>query len=175
MRSQLPDGEEWTDEIWCIGISRGDDDACNSDPTIMVAAPHVNYDVPCTGAAPETCATYPPTPGPAAVAHAKPLHVPVLDVPLDHLGPYRIEVGQVGLPDGAFTNSSASLVDDRPTTFWIRNGELVIEPVDPTRPDIGSIFRDPFDGVELARVVLEFDVTELTPGAVLQVRDIVVE
>jgi hypothetical protein len=175
VRFHLPDGEEWTDEILCIGIGGGDDDACNSDPTIMIGAPRVDYDVPCTGDAPDTCATYPPTPRPAVVAKAKPLHVPVLDVPLDHLGSYRIDVGEVGLPDGAFTDSSASVVDERPTTFWIRNAQLIVEPLGQARPPIGSIFRDPFDGVERARVRLEFDVTELTPGAVLEVRDITVE
>ena len=112
---------------------------------------------------------------PEIEAQARPLRVPALDIPLDHLGSYRIEVGEAGLPDGAFTDSSASLADERPTTFSIRDARLVIEPVDPARPPIGSIFRDPFDGVEPARVSLVFDVTELSPGAVLQVRDIVVE
>jgi hypothetical protein len=175
VRFHLADGTERTEEIWCIGIAHAGDDACIADPTIMIGAPHVDHDRPCTGDGPETCASEPPTPRPGIVAKASPLRVPVLDITLDHLGSYSIEVGEVGLPDGAFTDSSASVVDERPTTFWIRNGELVIEPVDPTRPRIGSIFRDPFDGVEQARVLLEFDVTELTPGAVLQVRDITVE
>jgi hypothetical protein len=101
--------------------------------------------------------------------------VPVLDVPLDHVGPYSVEVGEAGLPDGAFTRSSASVVDERPTTFWIRDARLEIEPVDPKRPPVGNIYREPFDGVEPVRVTLVFDVTEVSPGAVLQVRDIVVE
>jgi hypothetical protein len=175
VRFRLPDGEEWTDEISCIGISRGDDEACVSDPTIGVYAPRLDYDRPCTGGTPETCATVPPTPRPQNVAKARALRIPALDVPLDHLGPYRIELGEAGLPDGAFTGSTASVVDERPTSFWLHDGRLVIEPVDPTRPPIGSVFRDPFDGVETVRVALEFDVTELTPGAVLQLRDITVE
>ena len=50
-----------------------------------------------------------------------------------------------------------------------------MRPVDPARPPIGSIYREPFDGVEPVKVFLVFDVTELTSAAVLQVRDIVVE
>jgi hypothetical protein len=163
-------------EIWCIGIGGGDDDACNSDPVIGIRAGHVDRDVPCTGDGdpPTGCATFPPTPRPEIQAKATPLRIPAVDIPLDHLGSYRIELGEAGLPNGAFTDSSASVADERPTTFWIRDASLVIEPVDPARPPIGSIFRDPFDGVEQVRVSLEFNVTELSPGAVLQVRDVVV-
>jgi len=177
VRFHLADATERTEEIWCIGVGGGDDDVCHSDPIIYIGARHVDRDVPCTGDTdpPTGCATEPPTPRPEIQAQARPLRVPVLDIPLDHLGSYRIPVGEAGLPDGAFTGSSASLVDERPTNFWIRDADLVIEPVDPTRQPIGSIFRDPFDGVEPVSVSLEFTVTELSPGAVLQVRDIVVE
>jgi hypothetical protein len=52
---------------------------------------------------------------------------------------------------------------------------LEVRPEDPARPPIYSRYREPFDGVEPVRVFLVFEVTELTPGAVLRVRDIVVE
>jgi len=177
VRSHPATGPAKTVEIWCIGVGGGDDDVCHSDPIIFIGARRVDRDVPCAGDTdpPTGCATEPPTPRPEIRAQARPLRVPVLDIPLDHLGSYRIPVGEAGLPDGAFTGSSASLVDERPTNFWIRDADLVIEPVDPTRPPISSIFRDPFDGVEQVRVSLEFNVTELSPGAILQVRDIVVE
>jgi hypothetical protein len=177
VRFRLPDATEETEEIWCIGIARGGDDACISDPMIYIGGRRVDRDMPCTGNTdpPTGCATEPPTPRPEIRAQARPLRVPVLDIPLDHLGSYRIEVGEAGLPDGAFTESSASFADEHPTNFWLRDADLVIEPVDPTRPPIGSIFRDPFDGVEQVRVSLQFDVTELSPGAILQVRDILVE
>jgi len=179
VRFHLADKTELTEEIWCIGVGMAGtgDYSCDSDPAIFIGAGHVDRDMPCTGGGdpPTGCATYPPTPRPEVQAKAKPLRIPALDIPLDHLGSYRIVVGEAGLPDGAFTDSSASVADERPTTFWIPDAELVIEPVDPTRPKIGSIFRDPFDGVERVRVSLVFSVTELSPGAVLQVRDIVVE
>jgi hypothetical protein len=177
VRFHLADATALTEEIWCIGVGGGADYACVSDPTIGIGAGHVDSDVPCTGDGdpPTGCATFPPTPRPESRAAAKPLRVPVLDIPLDHLGSYRVEVGEAGLPDGAFTTSTASVANERPADFWIENAALVIEPVDPARPPIGSIFREPFDGVEQVRVALVFDVTELKPGAVLRVRDISVE
>jgi hypothetical protein len=175
VRLHLASGTERTEEIWCIGIGGGEDDACNHDPAIGIGAPGVDRDVPCSGDSPASCATLPPTPRPEIQAMARPLHIPVLDIPLDHLGWYNIELGVAGLPDGALTMSSVSVLDERPETFWIRDGRLVIEPVDPSRPSVGSIYRDPYDGVESVRVSLMFMVTELAPGAVLQVRDIVIE
>jgi hypothetical protein len=175
VRLLLANDTERVEEIWCIGVGGGDDEACDADPVILIGAGQVSGDVPCSDEPPAGCATPPPTPRPAVQAKAMPLHVPALDIPLDHLGPYRIEVGQAGLPDGAFSRSSASVVDERPEGFWIRDAKLIVEPVDPMRPPIGNVYREPFDGVEPVRVVLEFTVAELTPGAVLQVRDIVVE
>ena len=174
VRFHLRDATERTEEIWCMGVARSGDDACISDPKIFIAGGDVGRDVPCTHP-PTGCATEPPTPRPEIQAQARPLRVPILDIPLDHLGAYKVEVGEAGLPDGAFTRSSVRFLDEHPTNFWLRDATLVIEPVDPTRPPIGSIFRDPYDGVEQVRVSIKFDVTELSPGAVLQVRDIVVE
>jgi hypothetical protein len=170
------DGSERTEEIWCIGIPDGSDDPCEPDPRIVIAAGPVSGDIPCGGGDPPTgCATPPPTPRPEIRAMARPLHVPALDVPIDRVGLHRIEVGPAGLPDGTFTRSSASVVDERPEDFWIRDARLIVEPMDPTRPMIGNRYRQPFDGVEPVRVIIEFDVTEFSPGAVLHVRDIVVE
>jgi len=177
VRFHLSNGTERTEEIWCIGVIDVADLPCVKDPIIGVGTRHVDYDVPCTGGGdpPSGCATLPPTPRPQSQALARPLHVAVLDIPLDHLGPYEVEAGEAGLPDGAFTMSSASVVDERPDTFWIRDARLAIEPVDPARPPVGSIYREPFDGVEPVKVFLVFDVTELKSVSVLQVRDIVVE
>jgi hypothetical protein len=175
VRLHLADGTERAEEIWCIGVGGGGDEACDADPRILIWAGPVSGDVPCSGEPPAGCATQPPTPRPDVQARARPLRVPALDIPLDHLGPYRIEVGTAGLPDGAFSGSSASVVDERPEGYWIRDAQLLVEPVDPKRPPIGNLYREPFEGVEPVRVVLEFTVSELSPGSVFQVRDIVVE
>ena len=71
---------------------------------------------------------------------------------------------------------SAALDDPSPEDFWITEGiGIDVRPVDPARPAVGSVYRDPFDGVEPVRVFLVFNVTELKSPSVIQVRDLVVE
>lgn len=168
-------------DFWCTGVGSQGDLACADDPQVTISG-GVDHDIPCSGEAPDSgeapvgCATPPPTPRPAIMARAEPLHVAALDIPLDHVGTYEVTVGTAGLPDGVLSHRSATLADSRPTAFWIRDGiRLEVRPTLPGRPPVGSIYRDPFDGVEPVTVVLVFDVTETTPGAVLQVRDIAVD
>jgi hypothetical protein len=159
----------------CGGIGGMDDIACFPDAGIMVGV-GVDQDVPCSGEPPAGCATPPPRPAPEVIAKARPLRVAALDVPLDHVGSYQVAVGEAGLPDGYLTTRSLELTDHQPEDYWIVGGvRLEVRPADPSRPPIGSRYREPFDGVELVNVFLEFEVTELQPGAVLRVRDIVVE
>jgi hypothetical protein len=167
-------GRERVEEVWCTGISGGADRVCHDDPQIWIGG-GVDRDVPCTGEAPAGCATPPPTPRPASVAAAQPLDVDALDIPLDHVGRYEVLVGDAGLPDGYLSERRASLANSRPTTFWIDDGiRLEVRPTEAGRPAIGSIYRDPYDGVEPVRVFLVFDVVEASPGATLEVRDILV-
>ena len=178
VRFDLGNGANVVREVWC-GDVRSDDLACRDDPQIMLSG-GVDHDVPC-GAVPggepgSHCATLPPTPPPAAVAAAQPLRVGVLDIPLDHLGRYEIEVGQAGLPNGYLTRREYKLADSRPTNFWITGGILLdVRPTIAGRPPVGSIYREGFKGTEPVAVFLVFEVTETSPGAVLQVRDLVVE
>ena len=51
---------------------------------------------------------------------------------------------------------------------------LAVRPTLPGRPEIGSIYRDPFDGPEPVAIFLAFDVEDLDAPSVLQVRNIVV-
>lgn len=72
--------------------------------------------------------------------------------------------------------STANRPVKRPTSFLIEGGvRLEVRPVDPSRPPVGSRYREPYDGVELVRVFLVFEETEFRPGAQLSVRDIDVE
>lgn len=170
----LADGREHIEEIWCTGISGDADRVCREDAQIGITG-GIDRDVPCAGEAPAGCATPPPTPRPASVEAARALDVAALDIPLDHVGSYEVLVGEAGLPDGSLSERRASLADTRPTTFWIDDYvRLEVRPTDPGRPPVGSIYRDPYDGVELVRVFLVFEVVETSPGAVLQVRDILV-
>lgn len=161
-------------EVRC-GIPANSDRACNPDAAILVRG-GIDHDVPCAGEAPEhPCATLPPSPRPASIKAAESLNVATLDLPLDHLGRYEILVGIARLPDGVMAERSARLADTRPTTFWIDDGVAIDVRSDISgRPPIGSVYRDPYDGPEPVKVYLIFDVVELKPGAVLQVRDLVV-
>lgn len=159
------------------GIPGPSDRACNPDARIYISG-GVDHDVPCgaeEGGPDNPCATLPPTARPGSVAAAQPLRVAVFDIPLGRTGQYEVLVGEAGLPDGVLNERSARLVDDTPTTFWIDDGVRIdVRPDDPSRPSIGSIYRDPFDGVEPVHVWLVLDVVEVAPGAVLQVRDLVI-
>jgi hypothetical protein len=167
-------GQERVEEVWCVGISDSDDRVCVDNAQIGIGG-GIDRDVPCTGEPPAGCATLPPTPRPASVAASKPLEVEVVDVPLDHVGTYEVLVGEAGLPDGYLSERRGALADTRPTTFWIDNGiRIDVRPIEAGRPPIGSIYRDQYDGVEPVRVFLVFEVVETSPGAVLEVRDIVV-
>lgn len=159
------------------GLPGPSDRACNPDARIYIFG-GVDHDVPC-GAEPggpdNPCATLPPTARPGSVAAAQPLRVATFDIPLGRTGRYDVLVGEAGLPDGVLNERSARLLDDTPTTFWIDDGVLInVRPDDSGRPAIGSIYREPYDGVEPVHVWLVFDVVEVVPGAILQVRDLVV-
>jgi hypothetical protein len=170
-RSGQPD---LTEDVHCDGGTRNDAFACDLNAAIGIYG-RIDHDVPC-GDDGETCATLPPSPRPAVQAIARPLILPSLDIPLDHLGPYELEIGEAGLPDGALSTVFASIGEPTPETFWIAHGiEIQVRPVDPARPEIGSVYRDPFDGVEPVKVFLVFEVTEITSPSVLQVRGLVVQ
>jgi hypothetical protein len=109
------------------------------------------------------------------VEAANALEVAALDIRLDHVGGYEVLVGEASLPDGSLSERHGSLANTRPTTFWIDDGiGIEVRPTEPGRPAVGSIYRDPYDGVEPVRVFLVFEVVETSPGAVLEVRDILV-
>ena len=171
-RSGQPDK---TVEVLCTGVTRDYAFACSPDPRIGIRDGDLSHDVPCDANG-KNCAILPPSPRPAVQALARALRVASLDIPIDHLGRYEVEVGEAGLPDGALSTRSATLADSQPEAFWIAEPiEIDVRPVDPARPAIQSIYREPFDGVEPVKVFLVFLVTDLTSDSVLQVRNLLVE
>jgi hypothetical protein len=172
-RSGQPDQ---TEEVSCPGVTRDGAFACYPDAQVRIREDRgLDHDVPCDNTG-KNCATLPPSPRPAVQAMARPLRVASLDIPLDHLGRYEVEVGEAGLPDGALSARSATLADPNPETFWIAEDiEIDVRPVDPARPPIHSAYREWFDGVEPVKVFLVFDVTELKSPSILQIRDLLVE
>jgi hypothetical protein len=176
VRFHLAGAIEQTEDVWCLGVGSQDSLACAEDPVLGISV-GVDHDVPCSGDVepPNGCATLPPTARPVIQAAANPLRIAALDIPIDHVGPYEVLAGDAGLPDGVLSQRSATLADPRPQAFWITGGiRLDVRPLVPGRPPVGSIYRDPFDGVEPVRVFVVFEVSEVTPGGILQVRDLVV-
>jgi hypothetical protein len=175
------DGTTKTVVFGCM-VGSEDELACSNDPQIGISN-GVSHDVPC-GATPgdenHPCATLPPSPKPAVVAASTPLVVPTFDVPIDHVGHYEILVGDATLPDGLLSERSGTLADSRPAAYWIDGGvQIVVRPGPPCTgthcPEIDSIYHAPFGGPQPVHVYLVFDVTQLeTPGAVLEVRNLVV-
>jgi hypothetical protein len=172
VRFRLVDGSIVDQDVQCGGVSMRQ--ACNDVAEIQIHA-GVDQDVPCAGEPPAGCATLPPTPPPGAVAAAEPFRLDAIDIPLDHEGPYEVELGNATLPDGYLSERSFDLADSRPTAFWIDEGVFldVRSDVD-GRPFVGSVYRDAFDGPEPVTLVLSFDVSRLDEPSVLQIRNIVV-
>jgi hypothetical protein len=179
IRFSLRDGTSVTQDVTgCGGVGRDDELACTNDPQLQLFT-GIDHDVPCAGEAPNGdpagCATLPPEPPPAAIAAAKPLRVAALDIPLDHVGAYEVKVGNAGLPNGYLSKRQFGVTDTRPADFWITGGIRVDVRPPAGRPPVGSIYREPFKGTEPVDVFLMFEVTQTSPGAVLRVRDLIVE
>ena len=151
--------------------------ACDPDPRISIAAGRVGRDVPCAGRSDRAAPPCRLPRGRRSRRSPGPLRVPSLDIPLDHLGPYEVEVGEAGLPDGALSRSSASLVDPSPAILLDRRNARDRRATG--RPGAAAHRQRLPRAVRRRRtastVFLVFDVTELKSDSVLQVRDLVVE
>lgn len=168
VRFVMPDGSVSDVLNWC-GVGSLSDIRCTDSPEIRVSGALDGYfDIP-EGATPA------PTVEPAERALAVPLSVSVLDIRLDHLGPYRIEAGRAVLANGILQQGTIAVADPRPT-------DLVLDP-------FGVSMRvERIDGAPLGgaydpgwqpgplevRVVIEFNVLAYDPGAVLRLRDVLV-
>jgi hypothetical protein len=167
----LDDGTVVEQEVTCVGVSSGP--PCNMAASVEVFT-GLDHDVPCTGEPPDGCATLRPSPAPAAMKLGVPLEVAALDVPIDHVGEYRIEIGKAVLPDGYLSDRSANLVDTAPEDYWLRYVAILVESDVPGREPAGNVYREPFDGPEPMTVFVVFEVTELFEPSVVQLRNIVV-
>jgi len=163
----------------CGGIPGGA--ACTDDPHLSTQGlvPGDGYrDIPCTGDPPTGCATPLPRIDAKARAEARPIVVKRLEVPIDHVGGYEVDLGEGSIPNGILTRASYTLGDDWPDHASIANYTVRLE-VRSLEPD-GQPFQNYYEhgwraGTERIRAVLVFSVTRFDPGAVLDVRDIVVE
>ena len=168
----LSDGTRVVEPVMCIGVPDGPGmRSARSRSSGSRATRATMSRAPATP--PEVCAT-PIALDPAAVAAARPLQLATFDVPLDQVGHHEVKVGDVGLPNGYVTALRAAVGDTHPTDFWLDEPiRLELRPSDPSRPPFGSVYeRGTVEGVEDASLWLVFDVTEVSPGAVLRLTDI---
>ncbi len=151
---------------------------CTDHPTLLLETPMGGYhDVPCgpgPGGEPgSSCATPLPTINPKA--ESAPLRIASRDFPLA-VGHQEILVGQATLPNGILSHATFSLADPTTQAFTVAEGiQMVIRSTDPNRPPFDNAYQHGWHpGSEVVNVYLVLDVTSLTPGATLQVRNLVV-
>lgn len=167
----LADGSVVQQEVWCIGISGAFDPACGDEARIDVGM-GIDHDTMCDDNG--VCAKLPPEPPAALVTQATPLRVAARDIAVDHSGHYEVKLGTATLPDGYLSERTLTLVDDQPTSFWLEQAWLEVRPDFASRPPVGNVYREPYDGLEPVTVYFVFDVTRFAEPGVVQIRNVVV-
>jgi hypothetical protein len=182
VRITAPDGLEKETPFYC-GVGSQGSIACSDHPVVQMRTPIEGYhDIACGGedaaGNPTDCATPLPAIDVDARKAARPLTVSALDIPIAHDGPYDVRIGTAGIANGVLTTATFTLA--QPTRDHLILDEdgvsMQIRPADPTRPPFENYYQHGwYPGVESADVFLEFDVVSHDQGAVLQVRDLVVQ
>lgn len=167
------------ESVFHCGVGSQGSIACNADPLITIATPIEGYhDIACAGedanGNPTNCATPVPATEASARSAARPLTIAAIDIPIDHVGSYSVEIGRVGLPNGLLQDARAKLAREiLPDVILLDGIRMAIEPVDPGGKAFLNIYEHGWTpGVEDARVVLRFHVIQHEPGAILPVRDV---
>ncbi len=184
MTFSLSDGGTRDQEVRCLGVGSQDSLACTDHPQIQLSAPYAPnggyHDVPCgdtPGGEPgSACATPLPSIDPAAAAAAVPLEIASHDYPITATGHLEIDVGRAILPNGILSDARFSLADPSTRAFAVASGvHLQVRSLDPSRPPFFNVYEHGwYPGTEAVEVFLVLDVTSVTPGAMLEVRDLVV-
>jgi hypothetical protein len=169
------------DESMCVGVGGGP--ACMDTPKLearsVLAGSGGYHDVPCADPPPpEGCGNPLPTLEPAAVKAAAPLRIDRVSIPIDHVGRYEVPLGKASVPNGVLSNVSFEFTDPWPLDVSLSQGVAWIE-VRSLEPD-GKPFQNYFDhgwrpGVERTEAVLAFEVLWFKKGAVLGIRDVLVQ
>lgn len=171
VRIHLAGGSNVEQSVYC-GVGSAFQLSCTETPAIPVGNPvHDGYSDTPEGATPL------PAIDPAAAAEARALQVESMKIPVDHAGRYDVAVGEATIPNGILSESTFVLatpdalsVTTDPSGIW-----LAVRPVDPGRPPFENIYaRGWIDGTEPVQVSLVFNVVDFTPGATLEVVDLVV-
>jgi hypothetical protein len=166
---------------------------CTETPEIELILPdqYGYHDVPCNGepvrtaspaeqaanqTIPPTCPTPFPSPDPATASAEQPLLVPTLDIPIDRVGKYEIVLGKGALANGILDVTTMKAADPRPSNFFLRGGVwLELTSLKPGGLPFDNYFlHGRVDGTEPFSAQLKFEVMAFDPGAVLQIRDVVI-
>lgn len=132
------------------------------------------YDVPCAGPAPENpCATALPTIEPSALSASRPLTISSVEIPINHVGAYSIDLGEATLPNGVLTAASAEVTSSPTDPLVSYDGyTLKITSLDGGPPFENYYVHGWRPGVEHVRVTLSFTVLLFQPGAAVVVANV---
>jgi hypothetical protein len=169
-----PDGASSDHSVSC-GVGGGSTLLCTETPVIErhgPTTPNSGFrDTPCSGEAPDGCASPVPRPGASERAAARALVVPYLSIPIDHVGGYTVDVGDAILPNGILTEATFELGNESPTNMLVSPDgvSLGIDSLDGGRPFENIYEHGWHPGTERVHATLTFSVESYEPGAVLEV------
>ena len=130
-------------------------------------------DVPCTGEGPVGCATALPTIEPSALSASRPLLINSIEIPIDHVGAYSIDLGEATLPNGILTAAAAEVTSSPTDPLVSYDGyALNITSLDGGPPFENYYAHGWRSGVEHVRVTLKFTVLLFQPGAAVAVANV---
>ena len=150
---------------------------CSDAPQIDASDFHAAgyWDTPCAGEAPDGCASPVPVPTGAAAEGARALDLASIDVPVGAVGHHEVEVGTAVLAGGVVQEARFSLGDQRQDGFLLDPGrvQLVLRSTIAGRPPFENIHsRGVFDRPETVRVLVVFDVAEVSGKHWIHVTDL---
>ena len=132
-------------------------------------------DVSCTvelwePGASEACATLLPTLAPQERTLGRPLDVGPIDVALDHLGPYRVRIGEAILVRGLIQDMVLTIRNTADGTYAAPFFMLELEDAVTGKTLPRNLYeKGVVDGLQRVNVYLTFDLQSYEPGAVVQV------
>jgi hypothetical protein len=178
----LPDGSTRQVVVGCPGITGEFSLVCTDHPRILLSIPVVGYhDLPCRGgpggSPGSLCATPVPSIDPAAAPDAVTLRIPAKDIPISSTGHLEIDLGRATLPNGVLSDARFSLADPYSSAFRVEPEgiRLEVRSLDPSRPPFENAYAHGwYPGTEDVEAYLVLDVTSFTPGARIEVRDLIV-
>jgi len=119
-----------------------------------------------------------PSIDPRVVGGGVPIEVASRTIPVDHVGPHEVSLGIGALPNGILTQATYRLPDPWATDVTFASDaspRLVLRSLESDgRPFDNAYAHGWREDVERIEALLVFDVKRLDPGAVIEVRDVIV-